>query len=150
MWYRRKSSPMRLLILTSAGILGLACSTQEPVANRAPETEAPPAAVKDQPALPTESPPVEPDPAPSAATGDHIERVCNVMELSGAARATEAEHQYLVAEWLGRNVTSAEGRAFLADLARTPPAGKSAFLRAASARAGLAECPLARVWDERP
>ena len=74
--------------------------------------------------------------------------ICDVMQRSGALERSEAEWQFVVADWLGRNVTSAEGRAFLVELARTPGPDKAALLTAAGRRAGLDDCPLARIWGD--
>lgn len=146
-----------LLALHLASILALGCDTQRPLSQNQPEdtgsptesTQAPPVA-KPSDVTPGQSP--APTPVPDDADDDalfrrDIRRICHVMEESGANQLSEAEHPLTVARWLGSNITSEPGRAFLARLARTPPDGKASLLRAAGKQAGVADCPLARTWD---
>lgn len=99
----------------------------------------------------TPSPSPSPTPSVNADAADgysrDIERVCFAEKLSGALERPASERMFTVADWLGRNIETEQGRAFLAELARVAPADKPAFLERAAREAGLAECPLATTWS---
>lgn len=150
-------APFLAVLLASISALG--CDTQQPISQTRSKGRADPTNPTHAPAI-TPSPGAAQAPSPAetfTAPGNpgesddvfqrDIQRICHVMKESGANQLTEAEHQYTVAQWLGRNITSEPGRAFLAKLARTPPDGKAALLRATGKQAGLDDCPLATMWD---
>ena len=152
---------IRAEILFLAGVVTLGCNTQAPVSQTGSEdgtSAVSPRADKRPTAPPANAPPqaaglsaaTESPTTDESLPRQDIKHICHVMEESGANRRSEAEHQFVVADWLGRTITSQPGRAFLATLSRTPEAGKAALLRATAERAGLEDCPLARVWEDRP
>lgn len=54
-----------------------------------------------------------------------------------------------IAQWLGANIESQEGRQFLAELGKaSDPKAKAALLTATAKRHGLDECLLARTWEK--
>lgn len=72
--------------------------------------------------------------------------ICNSEERSGALEYPEGQRAMVVAQWLGSNVETEEGRAFLVRLAKTPPADKAALLQQEAVRNHLPSCPLALSW----
>ncbi|MEZ4400662.1 MAG: hypothetical protein R3B06_11620 [Kofleriaceae bacterium] len=75
--------------------------------------------------------------------------LCNAFERSGAAADEEANHGYLIANWLAKEIVSDTGRAWLvgfAQLGGDKPARRAALAQAAQA-AGLADCPLIAMWQ---
>jgi hypothetical protein len=87
----------------------------------------------------------KPDPAPgvAAAYAADIEKLCNVIELSGATGLEPNDRMYLTATWLGANLTTPEARKLLADIQPLKGAAKANALDAEARRAGLASCALA-------
>jgi hypothetical protein len=85
---------------------------------------------------------------PTSPYGQDLGRLCHSEERSGALDHPEAQRSMVVAQWLGNNIQTEEGRAFLVRLARTPPAEKAALLKAEAARSGLSDCPLAKSWGD--
>lgn len=83
-------------------------------------------------------------------TRSEAESLCNAFERSGAAADTEANHGYLIANWLGKEIVSDTGRAWLANFARLgqdKPARRAALTQAAS-DAGLDGCALVSMWAD--
>lgn len=89
-------------------------------------------------------------PAPAADSVSpyvqELTHICNSEERSGALEYPEGQRSMVVAQWLGDNVQTEQGRAFLVRLAKTPPAEKAAVLQQEAAQSGLPSCPLARSW----
>ena len=83
--------------------------------------------------------------AGSALSRD-VERLCFSLERSGALDAPEGERAIVVAQWLGSQVESDEGRNLLAEFSRTPALEKAAFLKKVSREHGLLRCPLVTTW----
>jgi hypothetical protein len=78
--------------------------------------------------------------------GRDVDRICNALVQSGAAEQPAGSRQMLVAQWLGSNIESQDGRDFLAGLARHQGAAKADALEAKAKDVGLAGCPLAAQW----
>lgn len=76
-----------------------------------------------------------------------IDNLCNAMERSGASAKGDHDKVVMSAQWLGEAITTDAGVAYLVAWKQMPAAMKSRALRAEAARAGLADCPLAAVWD---
>jgi hypothetical protein len=76
---------------------------------------------------------------------DDVHRLCNVLELSGAAQRPPEERIYTTSTWLGDNLRTEAARDLLVRFQQS--ADKAALLRAEAARQGLADCPLAASWD---
>lgn len=85
--------------------------------------------------------------SPSGLRAD-LDKICNAVELSGAAALEPADRAYTMAGWLGTHITSAEGRKFLQDFARLgdDKAARRKLLEGTAAKVGLAGCPLAAEW----
>lgn len=104
------------------------------------------------------------DPPPSAgratgaATGPSLvatltraeaEDLCFAFDRSGAAADVDANRNYLIADWLGKQIVSETGRAWMADFARLGQdkvARRTALERLAKTHA-LPDCPLAAMWQ---
>jgi hypothetical protein len=119
-------------LLATALALG-ACQQGTPPA---PATEA-------APALATTSPVA---PITDAYRAD-IDNLCNAMERSGAGARGDHDKVVMSAQWLGEAITTEAGVAYLVAWKQMPAAMKSRALRAEAARAGVAACPLAAMWD---
>jgi hypothetical protein len=90
------------------------------------------------------------EPVQGAAGDDYagdIERICNAEQLSGAAEMDEGARSMHVAQWLGSNIKTEDGRQFLASLARAKAADKAKLLRSESSKVGLKGCALAKSWS---
>lgn len=87
---------------------------------------------------------------PSAGGGPDyagdIDRICNVVAYSGALDDPSASLIVATAQWLGANLRTDDGRAFLATLQPLSGAAKADALDAEAKRTGLASCPLADRW----
>ncbi len=75
-----------------------------------------------------------------------LDNICHSEERSGALARAEDERAMTVAQWLGGQIRTDEGRAFLGRFAQTNRNGKSQLLAEEAARLGLPGCPLAERW----
>lgn len=75
-----------------------------------------------------------------------IDNICNVIARSGADSAPPGERSVQTAIWLGKNVVSAEGNAFLGQIQPLQGAAKADALEAKALDVGLTGCPLAAEW----
>lgn len=111
---------------------------------------------------PSETKAAEPPPAPTAAApqvadgawratplGRDLDRICNVIERSGAAALPEGEQVMATLEWLPANIESESGREFLASIAQLEGDAKADALEAGARRVGLSDCPTAGLWRGR-
>jgi hypothetical protein len=80
--------------------------------------------------------------------GRDVDRICNAVVQSGADAQPAGARQMLVAQWLGSNIESQDGRDFLAGLARHQGAAKADALEAKAKDVGLGGCPLAAQWRQ--
>ncbi len=82
-------------------------------------------------------------------TRSEAEDLCFAFDRSGAAADVAANRNYLIADWLGKQIVSETGRAWMADFARLgqdKAARRTALERLAKTHA-LADCPLAAMWQ---
>lgn len=86
----------------------------------------------------------------ATAFGRDMDRICNAVEQSGASQQPKGAHQMMVAQWLGSNLESPEGRKFLAGIARLEGAAKAKALEDEAHKVGLAACPIADAWKTSP
>jgi len=84
----------------------------------------------------------------SSAFGRDMDRICNALTQSGASSEPEGSRMVIVAQWLGTNLESQEGRDFLARIQPLGPADKAAALEGEATRVALPGCPLARLWRD--
>jgi hypothetical protein len=82
-----------------------------------------------------------------SALGRDLDRICHVMAYSGADKEGPENHAYLTAQWLGQNLESSEGRAFLVDIAPKQPAAKAQLLQSQALAVGVADCPTVAMWQ---
>jgi hypothetical protein len=75
-----------------------------------------------------------------------IEKLCDVVKRSGAEKHEPNDRMYLIATWLGANLTTAEARKFLATIQPLRGNAKADALEAEGKRVGLAGCALAAEW----
>ena len=109
---------------------------------------------KDSPPSPGSAPPAPAAAQPPGAavvamlTRAETEDLCNAYERSGAAADIEDNRDYLVADYLGKHITSDTGHAWLINFARlgADKAARAAALERAARDAGLPGCPLADRW----
>lgn len=87
----------------------------------------------------------EPSATPPAYTAD-IEKLCDVVKRSGAQDHEPNDRVYLIATWLGANLTTAEARKFLADIQPLKGNAKADALDAEARRVGLPSCALSAEW----
>ena len=78
--------------------------------------------------------------------GRDLDRICHSSERSGALEQPEGQRAVTVAYWLGNNIESDEGRAFLARFTKSSTEEKIALLRREAKRVGLSSCPLLQTW----
>jgi hypothetical protein len=98
---------------------------------------------------PTESKPATPRPvvAPADITKDYtadIEKLCNVIQLSGAP--DDDAQTLTTANWLAANLTTAESRKFLVSIQPLVGPAKADALDAEAKRVGLVGCALSALW----
>lgn len=79
--------------------------------------------------------------------GRDVERICYSEERSGALQRPEGERAMIVAQWLGDNIETDEGRSFMIKVAQASPAEKVAILEAEARTQGLTGCPLIQAWS---
>lgn len=124
--------------------LGLACAVAGACQRKPSETKA-------------AEPPTAPVAAAPAAEGDwrtsplgrDLDRICNVVERSGAAALPEGEQVMATLQWLPANIESESGREFLASIAHLEGDAKADALDAGARRVGLSDCPTALLWRGR-
>lgn len=77
-----------------------------------------------------------------------LEKICNAMTLSGADQQPPSQRSYVMAQWLNASITSTPGHDFLIEFAQLGEdrAARVKKLEEASARVGLARCPLVDEW----
>lgn len=85
----------------------------------------------------------------SSPLGRDLDRICNVVERSGAAALPEGEQVMATLQWLPANIESESGREFLASIAHLEGDAKADALDAGARRAGLSDCPTALLWRGR-
>jgi hypothetical protein len=152
----RAGSAARITCLaaTTAALAGLAVSvglgcrgdgSPKPSASEPP----PPATQPPQPAaqLPQPAAPTAP---PSAAYARDIEKLCDVVRLSGAERESPEDRRLPIANWLAANLTTAESRKFLVQIQPLGGDRKADALEAEARRVGLSGCNLAAEWRSPP
>jgi hypothetical protein len=88
--------------------------------------------------------------APTAYERD-VDRICHAEEHSGAAEH-DGPRTLVIAQWLGENIETDEGRELLARVTRddNDPAAKARILDEAATAAGIDDCPTARTWVPKP
>lgn len=126
--------------------LGLGCSRSEP----APASNSQPAAV------PVSQPAADTDPRPGVAAAgatpsteyaSDIAKLCDAVTLAGATDApSQSDRNVLVANWLAKNLATAESRQFLVRIQPLVGDEKASALEDEAARVGLAGCALAAAW----
>jgi hypothetical protein len=87
----------------------------------------------------------DPAAAPAAYTAD-IEKLCDVVQRSGAEKHEANDRIYLIATWLGSNLSTPEARKFLADIQPLKGDAKANALDAEAKRVGLPSCALSAEW----
>ncbi|MEZ4365472.1 MAG: hypothetical protein R2939_04180 [Kofleriaceae bacterium] len=140
--------------LAAAGALALlACQAGTPEAPPGP----PPPAPSPAPAGAVEPPPVAAPMPPSmgalpteAALTADLARICGAVEGAGASDLRGPDRTVAVAQWLGANVASDAGRAFLVEFGQLPDGERADALRTAAQAAGLPGCALAAEWTPSP
>jgi hypothetical protein len=85
--------------------------------------------------------------AASSGFARDVARICSAVSSSGAASQPEGNRVFVVAQWLGQNLESPEGRKFLGTIQPMGAADKAKALDAAATSAGLTSCDLARDWE---
>jgi hypothetical protein len=160
--------PMKTIACLAAALaasVGLGCRGSDPrpgasdpptTAPAAPAPAAPPA-----PAPAASAPAPSPDPAPTApadpapgappkAYAGDIQKLCDVVRLSGAETESPDDRRLPIATWLAANLTTAESRQFLARIQPLGGVDKADALDAEARRVGLAGCALAAEWRAPP
>ena len=82
-------------------------------------------------------------------THDETDALCNAVVRSGASADAEENRNYLIADWLGKQIVSDTGRAWMAGFAQLgqDKAARRAALTRAARSAGLPSCPLVEMWQ---
>lgn len=75
-----------------------------------------------------------------------FDRICNALAYSGADREGPENEGFLIAQYLGQALESAEARQFLPEFAQAQPADKAALLRNKAKALGVVTCPTAERW----
>lgn len=83
-------------------------------------------------------------------TATEAEDLCNAVERSGALADVEENRNYLIADWLGRQIVSETGRTWMADFARLGQdrAARRAALDQLVRTHRLPGCPLVAMWQD--
>lgn len=131
---------MRLVYLGLACAVASACQ-RKPSETKATEPAAPPVGLA----------PVAAAPGTWRDTplGRDLDRICNVVERSGAAALPEGEQVMATLQWLPANIESESGREFLASIAHLEGDAKADALDAGARKVGLSDCPTAGLWRGR-
>jgi hypothetical protein len=85
----------------------------------------------------------------SSVLARELDKICNAVERSGATGEPEpANRMAMVALWLGQNVKSEEGLAFLAAFSRLgeDKAARYTLLQDTARAHGIRDCPLLAYW----
>lgn len=85
-------------------------------------------------------------PATTATYAGDIERLCNVMALSGADKQGPGDRMLTTANWLSENLQTPESKRFMLQTNQLDREARVAALEAEATRVGLAGCPLAALW----
>jgi hypothetical protein len=88
-------------------------------------------------------------PALSGYAGD-IQKLCDVVQLSGVAGNPAEDRRLPIANWLAANLTTGESRQFLARIQPLVGNDKADALEAEARRVGLPGCALAAEWRTAP
>jgi hypothetical protein len=75
-----------------------------------------------------------------------IEKVCDVVALSGAAGMADNDRMFTIANWLSANLESPQTRTYLARIQPLTGNAKAEALEAEARRVGLPGCALAAEW----
>ncbi len=75
-----------------------------------------------------------------------IENLCNVLQRSGADQEAPAARNALIAMWLGPNIKTTAGHAFLVQIQPLQGGDKAKALEDEALRVGITSCPLAIEW----
>jgi hypothetical protein len=124
-----------------AASVGFGCRGSDPPKPSAGDPPAAPASMAPGPAAPP-----APGPPPSAEYAGDIAKLCDVVQLSGAASDPSGDRRLPIANWLAANLTTAESRQFLARIQPLVGDQKAAALEAEARRVGLSACSLAAEW----
>ena len=148
-------SPMKTIACLAAALAALAAAAGVGCQGSDP----PRPSAGDRPAATAPAAPAAPAPAAAAApaalpsskeyAGD-IEKLCDVVRLSGAEAESPADRRLPVANWLAANLTTTESRQFLAQIQPLGGAQKADALDAEARRVGLPGCALAAEWRAPP
>ena len=77
-----------------------------------------------------------------------IENLCNVLQRSGADQEAPAARNALIAMWLGPNIKTTAGHAFLVQIQPLQGGDNAKALEDEATRVGIATCPLAGQWRQ--
>lgn len=77
-----------------------------------------------------------------------IENLCNVLQRSGADQEAPAARNALIAMWLGPNIKTTAGHAFLVQIQPLQGVDKAKALEDEAIRVGIPSCPLAIEWRQ--
>jgi hypothetical protein len=147
-----------------AASLGLGCRGADLPKPRAGDPSAAPASAAAAPVAPAIAPaapaaaaaaapaaaPAAPGPRPPAEYAGDIEKLCDVVRLSGAASDPSGDRRLPIANWLAANLTTTESRQFLARIQPLVGDQKADALEAEARRVGLSACSLAAEWRSPP
>lgn len=84
-----------------------------------------------------------------AVSGDYAEdvsNICNVMELSGATKMSNADARYTTATWFGSHLKTEQAHKFMVEIQPLVGEPKAKALEAEARKVGLPSCALADVW----
>ncbi len=77
-----------------------------------------------------------------------VDRFCFAERHAGALDIETTARGMVVADWLGKNLETAEARKFLLSLQKLSATEKAKRLRSEGQRAKLADCPTAAAWEK--
>ncbi|HVV82728.1 MAG TPA: hypothetical protein VHE35_06590 [Kofleriaceae bacterium] len=85
----------------------------------------------------------------SSVMAREVDKICHAVELSGAPRDGTTNDLGMTALWLGQNIKSDEGLAFLRAFAKLgdDKAARRKMLTDAAATYGIKDCPLVSFWE---
>ena len=135
-----------LAAVALAASAGLGCQSSD--RRKSPAAEPPAAAPAQPPAAAPAQPPAA-APALSGYAGD-IQKLCDVVQLSGVAGNPAEDRRLPIANWLAANLTTGESRQFLARIQPLVGNDKADALEAEARRVGLPGCALAAEWRTAP
>lgn len=144
----RVQSPAMKWIACLALAIGCGRSEPAPATNSQPATDPRPAPATDPPPRPAVA--AADTPAAAATSKEYasdVAKVCDVVTLAGADDASnQADRDFLVAQWLAKNLASPDSRQFLVRIQPLVGEEKASALEAEAARVGLTGCALAAEW----